>query len=279
MTLRAGVLAGLIACIVFAGGLWALNNTRAGLAIKCNFLSDFGACLLHGLSEPVPAAVTTPDPTVDPSVRAEQERQEAERQRREAEARVQREADAVVGTASADLQATIDALAYLAEAASTEAFGIDDPISDVEQALEDMRTEFDELASMIAGGSTGEFWVDDVSFELYDVEFARDSVDFAADGVEFSAFAIQEAMQSRDDLIRDVERAISSLESAEVRHPGGVAPYAASQGRADLNRFVAKLDLAIASYERAQRSLDDLIAEADALLEDAQSLAATVGAS
>lgn len=277
MTLRAGILAGLIACAVLLGGLWFLNNTRAGLGIKCSMLNDAGACFLYALSEPV--APRAPLPTENPAVVAERERQEAERQIQAAAERAQREADQAVSSASAELEGAVGVLASLADAAADEAEKLDTPTLEVEIALDDMRAEFEELAAMIANGSTGEFWVDDVSFQLYDVEFARDSVDFAADGVEFSAYAIDDARDSRDALARDVEAAMAALEAAQRRYlDAAPPPYTSAQAEADLKRLLSAIDDAVAEYERSARSVGELIAEADALMEQARELAASVGA-
>lgn len=277
MTLRAGMLAGLIAAVVLVGGLWFLNSTRAGLAIKCSWLNDMGACFLYSLTEPIgPAA---PAATEDPAAAAERERQEAERRREEARERALREADRAVESASSDLRWAVDSLVSLAERAATEAESVTSPTAELDAALDTLRHEYEELAAMIAAGSTGEFWVDEVSFALYDVEFARDAVDFAVDGVEFGTYGLDELRDTRSRLERDIDAAMSALRSAQRRHPEAAPPsFGIESAEADLERLNAGIDASLAVYGSTQEAVQTVLDQADAILSDATELAASVGA-
>lgn len=273
-TLRTGLLAGFVACVVLFGGLWFLNNTRAGLGIKCSVLNDVGACFIFELSAPA-----QPLPTEDPVVVAERERQAEEQRRQAAVEQAQREADGAVARVSSDLHYATDALAATAEAASDEADSLGGPTLELQIAVDDMRDRFDELAALVAAGSTGEFWVDDVSFALYDVEFARDDVDFARDGVEFAAYAIEDAGDSRDGLARDVDVAIAALKAAQRLYPDAVSPgYAVAHAEADLQDYLASVDESLSAYQEAQSEVERLLAEADNILAQATEVAASVGA-
>lgn len=42
----------LLLVLVVIGGLYLLNNTMAGISIKCHLLGDYGACLIESFSEP-----------------------------------------------------------------------------------------------------------------------------------------------------------------------------------------------------------------------------------
>lgn len=276
-TLRSKIVAGVLACVVLLGGLWFLNNTRAGMGVKCSLLNDMGACFIYEFSAPI--APPAPLPTENPAVAAERRRQEEEARRQAAAERAQREADAAVAAAATELEWAVDALANAAEAASDEASLLGDPADEVRAAVEAQRALFEELAAMIAAGSTGEFWVDDVSFLLYDVEFARNDVDFARDGVEFAAYAIEDARDKRDPLARDVESAMAGLQAAQSRHPDAARPgYSAAIAEADLRRLLAAIDDSIAAHEAVQGEVEALIAEADAVMAQAIELAASVGA-
>lgn len=270
MTLRTGLLAGLIACAVLFGGLWFLNSTRAGLAIKCSLLNDVGACFLYELTEPIrpPAPIPTEDPAAA-----------AERERKEASDRAQREADQAVASASTDLEWAVQALESLAMAAADEAMAMPSTTAELDAAYESLRREHDELAALIAAGSTGEFWVDDVSFALYDVEFARDGVDFAADGVEFSSYALDDLRESRSTSERDIEIAMSALRATQVRYPGAAPPiYAIADAEAALDRLAASIDESLAAHDATSSATQDVLDQADVILEQATALAQSVGA-
>jgi len=261
--LRSGIIAGLVACVVLVTGFWFLNNTNTGLRIKCNVLNDVGACLLYALSHP--SGSSPSQPTEDPSVVEEQ--------------RAQQEATNALDKASSDLQYAVNSLATAATAASDEAGALDDAVEQVRAAVGAEQTVFDELGEMINAGSTGEFWVNDVSFKLYDVQFARDSVDFARDEFEFATYSIQGARDSRGELAGAVDAAVVAFESAISRYPDGApGPYSIDQAQTDSGAWLAEIDRAVAAYQEAVTQADALMADADDILEQATSLAASVGA-
>lgn len=241
---RAGIVAGLVACAVFFGGLWFLNNTRPGLQIKCSLFTDLGACFLYELSEPrSPGSPGRPQPTDDPAtVEARRQADEADR-------------------------------------AVDDAAGLKDAVADVREAVDAERAVFEELEATIEADAHEEFWVDDVSFKLDDVEFARDDVDFAREDFGFSIESIEEARARRADLAEAVRAAISNLESAQWLYPDASAPtYSAGTAEGDLERLLADINGAVAAYEAAGSDVDELIVEADEILEAATALAASVSA-
>jgi len=269
-TLRAGIIAGLVACAVLVAGFWFLNSTRAGLSMKCSVFNDVGACFAYALSQPLP--LQPPNPAEDPAVAAERQRAEEER-------RHQDTANRAVAAASYDLELAIDQLAYVAEAALDEAANISDPAADLRQAVADQRAVYEELHAVVAAGPTDEFWVDEVSFVFYDVEFARNDVDFARDGIEFASSSIEDARDQRDELEAAVRLAISALESAQGRNPIAVAPsYSVASAERELERRLADIDDTIAAYDEQLAQVEALIVEADQLMADASALAASVGA-
>lgn len=271
-TLRAGIAAGLIACLILFGGLWALNNTRVGLKMRCEVFNDVGACFTYALTEPIIPQAPVVQATEDPATKEERERQAAA-------AEVQRKADAAVAEAVSDLEWAVEALANVANDAADEAEALGDPTDELRQAVEDERAVMEELADMIAAGPTDEFWTDDVSFKLDDVSFARDDVDFARDGVEFSSYALDDARTQRDKLAADVRAAIAALESAQRRYPDAKPPsHSASWAEGELQRLLASIEDSLTTYDAALAEVSDLMDEADAILDQATDLAASVGA-
>jgi ElaB/YqjD/DUF883 family membrane-anchored ribosome-binding protein len=263
-TLRTVVVVVVATVLVLVSGLWFLNNTRPGLRLKCEFLNNLGACLTYGLSELADHA-PAPAVTTDPRIAAQQT--------------AQRAADRAVDQASFDLSIAVDILRTTAVGASEAASSLDDSLASIERALDNQREVFNELASMIAAGSTGEFWVSDVAFKLNDVEYARNDVDFAVNSFEFNAYEIEYAADNRDRLVADIEVAATKLETELAQYPSAAAPsYSAAQGRADLADLQATIDRAITAYESAQDEADALVAEADSFLHEATSQAAAVGA-
>ncbi len=263
-TLRVAVVAAVVAVLILVAGSWFLNNTRLGLEIKCRFLNDVGACFLYELTSP--GTITEPPPVEDPAVAASR--------------RAEEEANAAVAAASRALQRAVDDVAGAADSASREAADLSQPLSDLSQAVADEQAATDTLAEMIAAGSTGDFWADEVSFALYDVEFARDRVDFARDGVEFASYSIDDAKQHRQQLVHGVQDAIARLERAQQQNPTADDPlYTTVVGQRDLDLALSSIDASVAAYEDALREADGLVREAVDILDDATALAATVGAS
>ena len=264
--LRSAIVASLVTIAVLVVGLWFLNNTRPGLRFKCEVLNDLGACLIYGVSG------LSPPVTEDPEI-AEERRRQAEEQRS------QQEADQAVKRASFALETAVGSLRLVADAASDAADEVDDSTELIGQAADRQGSVFVELVAMIAAGSTGEFWIDEVTFKLYDVEFARDEVDFAVSDFEFETYDIELALTSRDQLVADIDAAVSKLASAISQYPNAGPPsYSVNQGQADVGELLAKIDLAFAAYETALDEVAAMIAEADAILEEATSQALSVGA-
>ena len=269
-TLRSATVASLVTLTVLVVGLWFLNNTRPGLRFKCEVLNDLGACLVYGLSGGTESLF--PPVTEDPQI-AEERRRQAEEQRS------RREADQAVERASFALETAVDSLRLSADAASDAADELDDSTELIRQAVDRQESVFDELVAMIAAGSTGQFWVDDVTFKLYDVEFARGDVDFAVSGFEFNTYYIESALTNHDQLVADIDAAASKLDSAISQYPNATAPaYSVNKAQEGVDELLAKIDLAIAAYETALGEIDAMIAEADTILEEATSQALSVGA-
>ena len=46
------LVAAIVAIALSVGGLYLLNNTSAGMSLKCHLLGDLGACYIEAISEP-----------------------------------------------------------------------------------------------------------------------------------------------------------------------------------------------------------------------------------
>jgi hypothetical protein len=44
----------ILTVVVLGGCLYLLNNTTAGLSVKCHLLGDYGACMVEALGDPGP---------------------------------------------------------------------------------------------------------------------------------------------------------------------------------------------------------------------------------
>ncbi len=262
----------LLAALLLVGGSWFLNNTVAGLNIKCRVFNDLGACFVVALTQPiVPSGDSGGDTYVPPATESPAER--AQREAAEAQARL----DAATRDAASALGFAMDDLAGNAGDLEGAASDMASAVGDVAGSLDDMQSSYSDLKTETEVRPMDDVEQGQVCVALGQVDVARGQVDVALSQFEIAEGPYKSALTDRAGYVRAVQSGVATLNAAVAANPTGVAPqYTAAAAEAALSFAAARARIASGKADQARADVAKLVKAADALRAKARTLAATV---